>query len=87
MLVGCIAALTVFACGSVLACSGNYCLTNVDYNCIVVDVAAGESCCLNIGSTGPKCWTCDREEFLCGVELRPELGAPYNCHSPGASCN
>lgn len=81
--------LVTFLTGSVLACSGNYCGSVNTTDCVQVDVIDSESCCLTLDSTGRRCWTCSRDEYLCfdgNGDLVSTKGQAYNCSSPGGSC-
>ena len=84
-----LAGLAVFASGSALACSGNYCTTDVNELCVQLETVKIDSCCLNLDTSGRRCWTCTRDDYWCMDGDWPKVfsGPTYNCHSPGSACN
>lgn len=79
--------LATFFAGSVLACSGNYCTAPDLSDCVTLDSFRTDSCCLTLDSSGQRCWTCSREEYLCNDIWEVVPGPPLNPNSPGGACN
>ena len=84
-----LAGIGAFTSGSALACSGTYCTTEVNETCVQLENTFNASCCLSLDTSGKRCWTCQRDNFMCfvGEQIIETDGPRYNCQSPGAACN
>ena len=84
-----LAGLGAFTSGSALACNGSYCHSEVTEWCVQLENTQSASCCLSLDTSGKRCWTCQRDKFMCldGDTEIEQYGLAYNCHSPGMGCN